>query len=121
MVRVADCVPILLHDPKSGAVAAIHSGWRGTVEHASRAAVDGMKRSFGTRPEDLVAAIGPAIGLDRFEVGPEVADTFDAEGLGAFVRPGDPRPHVDLFGAVREDRGPIYRQGASEPTLPPST
>ena len=103
MVRVADCVPILLHDPKSGAVAAIHSGWRGTVEHASRAAVDGMKRSFGTRPGDLVAAIGPAIGPDRFEVGPEVAEAFDAETLGAFVRPGDPRPHVDLFGAVRED------------------
>lgn len=101
MVRVADCVPILLHDTSTGAVAAIHSGWRGTVANAPNAAIGAMIDTFGTAPEDLIAAIGPSIGLERFEVGEEVAHAFRLEGLGAFVHPRVPRPHVDLYEAVR--------------------
>ena len=101
MVRVADCVPILLHDPASGAVAAIHSGWRGTVADAPGATVEAMRKEYGTRPERLIAAIGPAIGIDHFEVGEEVARAFTESGLAECVRAGDPRPHVDLHAAVR--------------------
>jgi YfiH family protein len=101
MVRVADCVPILLHDPPSGAVAAIHSGWRGTVADAPGSAVQAMIREYGAEPGRLIAAIGPAIGVDHFEVGEEVARAFKESGLGDCVRPDQPRPHVDLHEAVR--------------------
>ena len=100
MVRVADCVPILLHDPASGAVAAVHSGWRGTVADAPGATVEAMREQYGTKPERLIAAIGPAIGIDHFEVGDEVASAFRDSGLSDCVRAGDPRPHVDLHAAV---------------------
>lgn len=101
MVRVADCTPILIHDPETGTVAAVHAGWRGTVADAAGAAVDAMVATFGTTRSDLIAAIGPAIGLERFEVGEEVAEEFRLKGLGAFIHPREPRPHIDLFGAVK--------------------
>ncbi len=101
MVRVADCVPILLHDPESGAVAAIHSGWRGTVADAPGAAIESLKRLHGSDPRHLIAAIGPAIGVKHFEVGEEVARAFIDSGLGDCVHADLPRPHVHLHDAVR--------------------
>lgn len=79
-VRAADCVPLLLADSRTGAVAAVHAGWRGTAAGAATAAVDALGREFGTRPEDLVAAIGPSIGACCYEVGPELVDAFAAAG-----------------------------------------
>ena len=102
MVRVADCAPVLLHDPLTGAVAAVHAGWRGAVADAPGAAVRAMSQAFGSvQAQHLLAAIGPTIGLERFEVGEEVAQTFRQAGLGAFVHPRQPKPHIDLFGAIR--------------------
>ena len=101
VVRVADCVPILLFDPGTGTVAAIHSGWRGTVADVVGATITEMAERHGSRPQELIAAIGPAIGADRFEVGPEVAEAFSRSGLGGHVIERIPRPHVDLFGSVR--------------------
>ena len=75
-VRTADCVPILIADPAHHAVAAVHAGWRGTVTGVVRTALRDMAERFDTRPEDAVVAIGPAIGLCCFEVGPEVAVQF---------------------------------------------
>ncbi|MEN6601750.1 MAG: peptidoglycan editing factor PgeF [Bryobacteraceae bacterium] len=75
-VRTADCVPILLADPLRHAVAAVHAGWRGTVARIAARAVEAMACEFGTRPSDLVAAIGPAIGPCCYEVGPDVANKF---------------------------------------------
>jgi YfiH family protein len=77
-VRAADCVPLLLADPKTGAVAAVHAGWRGTCAGASPAAVDVLRTEFGARPEDLVVAIGPSIGVCCYEVGTELVDAFAA-------------------------------------------
>ena len=102
MVRVADCVPILLHDPGTGAAAAIHSGWRGTVARAPGHAIRTLVANHRSEPDRLIAAIGPAIGVARFEVGPEVADRFEAEGLGLHVRRGPGKPRIDLHGAVRQ-------------------
>jgi YfiH family protein len=79
-VRAADCVPLLLADSKTGAVAAVHAGWRGTAASAAIAAVEALAREFNTRPEDLVAAVGPSIGPCCYEVGSELVDAFAAAG-----------------------------------------
>ena len=75
-VRTADCVPILIADPHSHAVAAVHAGWRGTAGHIVIKALEEMTNRFGTKPEEIAVAIGPAIGKCCFEVGPEVAVQF---------------------------------------------
>ena len=77
-VRAADCVPLLMCDGRSGAVAAVHAGWRGTAARAAVAALDALTHEFGTRPGDVVAAIGPAIGPCCYEVGSELVDAFAA-------------------------------------------
>lgn len=79
-VRAADCVPVLIADRESGAVAAVHAGWRGTVAGASAAAVSVLHAEFGAQPGNLVAAIGPSIGVCCYEVGPELVDAFAAAG-----------------------------------------
>jgi hypothetical protein len=79
-VRAADCVPLLIADPKSGAVAAVHAGWRGTAAGASVAAVDVLAREFGAKPLDLIVAMGPSIGACCYEVGSELVDAFAAAG-----------------------------------------
>src|SRR5436190_8067133 len=62
VVRAADCVPLLVGDARTRAVAAVHAGWRGTAARVAVAAVEAMAREFGSQPEDVVVAIGPAIG-----------------------------------------------------------
>jgi len=78
-VQTADCVPILLADARRRAVAAIHAGWRGTLARIAAKALGRMSMEFGTRPRDVVAALGPAIGRECYEVGPEVAQAFAAQ------------------------------------------
>jgi len=79
-VRAADCVPLLMADRSRGVVAAVHAGWRGTVARVAGAAVDALSREFGTRPHDLIVAIGPNIGACCYEVGSELVDAFAAAG-----------------------------------------
>ncbi len=79
-VRAADCVPLLIADESTGAVAAVHAGWRGTAAGAAGAAVDALAGEFGAKPENLVAAIGPSIGPCCYEVGSELVDAFAAAG-----------------------------------------
>jgi YfiH family protein len=78
-VQTADCVPILLADTKHRAVAAVHAGWRGTLARIVVKTLGRMQMEFGTRPRDVVAALGPAIGRCCYEVGPEVAQAFAAQ------------------------------------------
>jgi YfiH family protein len=75
-VQTADCVPILLVDPKKRAIAAVHAGWRGTLGRIVVKAIGKMQMHFGSKPPDLLAAIGPAIGGCCYEVGTEVATQF---------------------------------------------
>jgi YfiH family protein len=79
MVQTADCVPVLLADRKQRGIAAIHSGWRGTLKRIAAKTLGRMTMEFGTRPEDVIAAIGPAIGRCCYEVGSDVARDFDAQ------------------------------------------
>lgn len=79
MVFYADCVPILMFDAIAGVVAAVHSGWRGTVSEIAEKAVFVMQQKFGTSPENIKAAIGPSIGKCCFEVGEEVACNFEKD------------------------------------------
>jgi YfiH family protein len=78
-VQTADCVPILLADTKKRAVAAIHSGWRGTLARIAEKALGQMRAEFGTDPANVVAALGPGIGRCCYEVGSEVAQQFEAK------------------------------------------
>jgi polyphenol oxidase len=71
-VRTADCVPILIADARTRAVAAVHAGWRGTASRVVQAAIMRMAAEFGSRPDDLHVATGPAIRECCYEVGPEV-------------------------------------------------
>jgi polyphenol oxidase len=74
MVLAADCVPVLLYDPVTHAIGAAHAGWRGTVARIAERTVDAMHQIYGTQPSDLIAAIGPSIGPEDYEVGPEVVE-----------------------------------------------
>ena len=79
-IRTADCLPILIADPRNRAVAAVHAGWRGVVSEIAPKAVEAMTHHFGSKPEELVIAVGPGIGPCCFEVGPEVAAQFELSG-----------------------------------------
>ncbi|MGA7918426.1 MAG: peptidoglycan editing factor PgeF [Candidatus Acidiferrales bacterium] len=79
VVQAADCLPILLADIKQRAIAAIHSGWRGTAQRITEKTLGRMQMEFGTRPQDVIAAIGPGIGQCCYEVGYEVVKEFAAK------------------------------------------
>ncbi|MCE9591245.1 MAG: peptidoglycan editing factor PgeF [Planctomycetes bacterium] len=100
-IRVADCVPILLADETGRCVAAVHAGWRGVVAGVLRSTLAHFRQDMGVSPRQIIAAVGPCIGAEHFEVGPEVAEAFHRSGLSPAVldSPGR-RPHVDLALAV---------------------
>lgn len=110
-VRTADCVPILIYDPVKQAIAAVHSGWKGTILHIAQGVIMAMRQEFGTQAENLKVVMGPAIGPDSFQVGEEVAEKFKASGfpmdlVWSFRGPSNGSPmsgghHIDLFKANR--------------------
>jgi YfiH family protein len=102
-IKVADCVPVLVADEETGAVAAIHSGWQGTVAGVVGAGIAALQSECGGAGR-LVAAIGPHIEVCCFEVGPDVAERLAACAPRAAVVATDrgARPHVDLRRIVRE-------------------
>lgn len=118
VVAAADCVPLLLADPRTGSVAAVHAGWRGTAAGAAAAAVAALRHGYGVRPANLVAAIGPSIGPCCYVVGPELRPRFaDHPDASAWFRRGaDLR--LDLWRATTDqlvraglDAGRIHAAG----------
>jgi polyphenol oxidase len=104
-VKTADCVPILLCDARTGSSAAVHAGWRGTVASILSRALERMATEYGTRAEDVSAAIGPAALGCCYEVGPEVIDAFRKSFPGSehlFAATRDGHALVDLQRANRE-------------------
>ncbi|MFL6373175.1 MAG: peptidoglycan editing factor PgeF [Pyrinomonadaceae bacterium] len=104
-VKTADCVPVLLADPSTRAFAAIHAGWRGTVQSIVAKAVAEMQGAYGADPQNMIAAIGPAASCRMYEVGQDVIDQF-AENLGGsqqyFIRTRNGHAFVDLHNANRD-------------------
>jgi YfiH family protein len=98
-VFTADCTPILLHDPVTGAVGAVHAGWRGTAASIAAKAVEAMAGEFGCRPENIRAAIGPNIGACCFQTDADVPDAM-LEAFGeeakAFITPKAEKYYVNL-------------------------
>ncbi len=80
-VRTADCIPVLLYDPVHEAIAAIHSGWKGTVLQISLKTIDEMTHRFGSSASELLAVIGPGIQKHNFQVGEEVVERFREAGF----------------------------------------
>lgn len=90
-IQTADCVPILLVDPRKRAVAAIHAGWRGTLARITQKAVGALQREFASRPSDLLAAVGPSIGPCCYEVGAELVTQFTSQFADATEYFDEPR------------------------------
>jgi YfiH family protein len=90
-IQTADCVPILLVDPKKRAVAAVHAGWRGTLARITQKAVGRMQFEYGSKPKDLLAAIGPSIGPCCYEVAPDFVTKFAAQFADAGEYFDEPR------------------------------
>jgi YfiH family protein len=82
-VRAADCVPMLIVDRRTGAVAAAHAGWRGLALSVPAVTVRALAREFGSGPRDLLAAVGPSIRACCYEVGPDVRERFAEAGFGS--------------------------------------
>ena len=76
-IGVADCTPIFIFDPENKIIAGVHSGWRGTEKRILEKTILKLKSEFNSKPEKLVAYIGPSISQKNYEVGKEVADQFD--------------------------------------------
>jgi YfiH family protein len=106
-VKTADCVPVLIGDPRTGAFAAVHAGWRGTVQSIVLNAIEKMRAEFGTRPEDLIAAIGPAATCKNYEIGQDVIDEF--------AKNFPDSPH--LFTPTRENHALIDLHAANKEQL----
>jgi YfiH family protein len=101
MVMVADCVPVLLFDPVRKVSAAIHAGWRGTVQEITANAINAMVRNFGCKPSGIIAGIGPSIGPCCYEVGEEVnaivAKKFNTTKGYLVSQQNTPKSHFDLW------------------------
>jgi len=97
-IETADCLPVLVVDPLERRVAAVHAGWRGTTAGVAQKAVQALAAQ-GSRPENLLAALGPSIGVCCYEVGEELRAAFGPEGQ-AFFTPGPRgRPHLNVRAA----------------------
>lgn len=97
----ADCVPLFFLDPQNRAIGLSHSGWRGTVGRMGRVTLEAMQREFGTEPEKVIAAIGPSICQDCYEVSDDVAEAFCQEFRGhegeILIDQGNGKYQLDLW------------------------
>lgn len=103
--KTADCVPVLIGDPKTKAFAAIHAGWRGTVDSIVLNAIAKLKELYGADPNNFVAAIGPAAGCENYEIGQDVIDEFGAKFPGSehlFTSTKEGHALIDLHTANKE-------------------
>ncbi len=102
MMVFADCLPICLFDSRRRALALVHAGWRGSLKRIAALAVGRMASEFGSRPQDLLAYLGPSICADCYGVGADVAGQFEAEfGTRHLVRRSPPGWSLDLPGLNR--------------------
>jgi YfiH family protein len=101
-MRFGDCVPILLHDLKKKVIGIAHAGWMGTLRGVVGAAVRGMESRYGSNPKDIIAGIGPSIGVDHYEVGADVISQFQekyARDMDQIVQSKNGSTFLDLWAA----------------------
>ena len=118
-ILTADCVPIVLHDPVAGVLACVHAGWRGTVAGVTAAALAAMQR-LGARPSDVTAGIGPAIGADRYQVGPDVHEAVSrtfGPAVAGFIRPDPSAPGRWLLDLWAANRHALRQAGVPGPRI----
>ena len=99
-MRFADCVPIFLYDPVRRVVGLAHAGWQGTVNKIAQKTIERMAVEYGSHPGDILAAIGPSIGADHYEIGADVADQVKAafsEEASDFLEERDSKIYFDLW------------------------
>jgi polyphenol oxidase len=114
-MRFADCTPLLFFDPVQGVIGMAHAGWRGTVQGVGSKTVQTMVETYGCKPANIQAGIGPAISAERYQVGQEVVDAVQAyfgttDGL-IQINPDTGSPHFDLWSANRLD---LQRAGVEQ-------
>lgn len=85
-MRFGDCTPLFFYDPVKQVIGMAHAGWMGTVRNVAGTAISAMQQRYGCRPENILAGIGPAIGVDHYEVGPDVIQQVQAVFGGASQR-----------------------------------
>ncbi len=108
----ADCTPLLVVDPVRRAIGLAHAGWRGTLAGMPGALVRAMTDAYGSDPADLIAVIGPAIGPEVYEVGPDVAEPFAAAFPdGTATRPIPERPGKSLLDLWTANAAQFERAG----------
>jgi YfiH family protein len=102
-LRFADCVPVLFHDPVQKAIGIAHAGWPGIACKVLPQTVAILQAAFGSRPQDLIACIGPSIGPTKFEVGLDVAEKIQAAVSANVTLPHEDlqKRHVDLWRAAQ--------------------
>ena len=118
-ILTADCVPIVLHDPVAGVLACVHAGWRGTVAGVTAAAIAVMQ-GLGARPSDVIAGIGPAIGADRYQVGPDVHEAVSRSfgpAAPGFIRPDPSAPGHWLLDLPSANRHALREAGVPGPQI----
>ena len=104
LMRFADCVPILLYDPRRRAIGIAHAGWLGTVRRAAEFAVQAMVQTFQSNPADIQAGLGPSIGPDHYTVGVEVVEQIEASfgrGASRHLDRRNGKTYLDLWSANR--------------------
>lgn len=112
-IQTADCVPVLVYDPHEKVIAAIHAGWRGTLNRITAKTIEKMKMNFSCSPDNLYAVIGPSIGPEIYETGMEVATLFKSQSDNwpdFLILQGNGRYHIDLWNANRYQ---LEQQGVS--------
>lgn len=115
VMRFADCVPIVFHDPVRQVIGMAHAGWRGTVQGAASSVVKMMVEQFQSNPADIIAGIGPSIGPDRYQVGDEVVQAVQdyygtLDGLITYSA-DDNTPYLNLWAANTLD---LQRAGVQQ-------
>jgi hypothetical protein len=118
MMCFADCVPLIVVDTAQRVVGLAHAGWRGTLAGMAGELIAAMRRGYGSRPETMMAVIGPSIGPRVYVVGPDVAAAFtDAYPEDRLITTEDRQPRLDLWEA---NAAQFRRAGLAEAAIHPS-
>lgn len=104
LVSTADCVPILLYDPVTKSIAAIHAGWKGTLLRIAKKSIEAMVQAYNSNPKDVIAVIGVSISADLYEVGEELKTAFQANGFNieTIFNIKNKKLYLDLWQANKE-------------------